>query len=841
MALNTEIDKIDYYIENLAAAQSNSDRGIYEKWEIKYKPMPFIIDSPILDMSGVKIKVPETKSDKTAYFRWDTETNSASLCIESADEKDKYSIFCENGGIAVKNPESKGKKIPAAHGEILEVVYDVINRIKNDNTSIDIPGLTKKEFLQVIETIAHEHDSSVISEIKKMPLAEIRNFLKKASADMASDELSNQLSLGLDGHYASVHDEQDAFQNISNAVNIPGRTKWEIFRELTFLTAASLFNAENEKAFALTFKSAEVLGITDKKDISLKLSCDPEAPIDQGDIMHVRVRGFKDLYGTFKVDIFDGPNVFGRLRCDIPDTIQKQFGAMFATLPKSPSEFIASCIGNLRDSINRLDSADFSEALEAAAGIVSFPFNPSVKNAANAPKDLDKSQALAWSAAVNSLNPIVLIQGPPGTGKTFVLEQVLRQLCAKGLRVLTAAPSNTAVDNICRRLSDIPVLRFGNNIKSISPDVAEKYWIGQRKAVDSFVEKKKKFKGGIYAGTNVGIIKDQIIADDMKRNGKYDVIVFDEAGMSNLEEFLLCSNLAKRAVLFGDHQQLPPFPLPSVVISRLKTQFKAIPESFNAAASSSVLEYLAEQRKIPVIMLQHSYRCQNPKLLRFSSTLFYDARVKTSYTADYYKLPYHERERRYPASSMRLYSTSLLPEAEREEQLCFDGQKPSLSNKTEALICADIFYKAAAKYPLNEISIIAPYRKQVKLLREIISLAHLKKLAPEKNITDEQWRNFMSTRIATVDSFQGGESDVVIICYVRSNKDSGIGFIDNPNRINVAHTRCRREMHIVGDIECLKRQAHNKIFERLEKAFRRDGEIINVSAIKTVAEKRSAS
>ena len=80
-----------------------------------------------------------------------------------------------------------------------------------------------------------------------------------------------------------------------------------------------------------------------------------------------------------------------------------------------------------------------------------------------------------------------------------------------------------------------------------------------------------------------------------------------------------------------------------------------------------------------------------------------------------------------------------------------------------------------------------------------------------------------------MDSFQGGESDIVIICYVRSNENGGIGFIDNPNRINVAHTRCRREINIVGDLECLKRQARNNIFVRMERAFRRDGEVIHVT------------
>lgn len=73
-----------------------------------------------------------------------------------------------------------------------------------------------------------------------------------------------------------------------------------------------------------------------------------------------------------------------------------------------------------------------------------------------------------------------------------------------------------------------------------------------------------------------------------------------------------------------------------------------------------------------------------------------------------------------------------------------------------------------------------------------------------------QWEEFLDSRIATVDSFQGSESDAVIISYVRSNENHVIGFSDNPNRINVAHTRCRRELYVVGDLECLKRGAGSR-------------------------------
>ncbi|MBT4823358.1 MAG: hypothetical protein HON70_47080, partial [Lentisphaerae bacterium] len=90
------------------------------------------------------------------------------------------------------------------------------------------------------------------------------------------------------------------------------------------------------------------------------------------------------------------------------------------------------------------------------------------------------------------------------------------------------------------------------------------------------------------------------------------------------------------------------------------------------------------------------------------------------------------------------------------------------------------------------------------------------------------WR-FLRSRISTVDSFQGGESDAVIICYVRSNADGRIGFVDDPNRVNVAHTRCRREMTVIGDFDCLRESTRNRIFKRMGRAFERDGEVIDVT------------
>ncbi|MCP4693835.1 MAG: hypothetical protein GY859_37720, partial [Desulfobacterales bacterium] len=278
-----------------------------------------------------------------------------------------------------------------------------------------------------------------------------------------------------------------------------------------------------------------------------------------------------------------------------------------------------------------------------------------------------------------------------------------------------------------------------------------------------------------------------------------------------------------------DQRQLPPFPLSSEVLGKLAREHPLTTSGAREVIHLSALEWLARNRGFPLIMLQRSYRCQNPRLLRFSSTLFYHARVKTSEKAEYFQLPYRARKEKYPPSTLRFYKTSRLPEALREEKMVFDGARFGLENPCEAYLCREVLLDALQSYPLDQVTIISPYKRQVKLIRKLLcredALARLPGSA-----TPESWKIFLKTRIATVDSFQGGESDLVIISYVRCNKGQGIGFVDNPNRINVAHTRCRREIIIIGDLECLKNQARTDIFQRMERAFARDGEIIDVEA-----------
>jgi hypothetical protein len=834
--LDTDLQKIKYYFdEGRRLWENDSERVVtrefYQLWENVQKPRPFSLADDSVSLFDIDFDLPACDDEKIGYFCWDAEEMCPALTVESPEWKKKFLLTFSDGEPHIyENPEIWYDDDELSMGEKLEIVFDVIAWYKKNRPEKDILSLTKKEFVESLENVSRNHDPKSISAIKRVSARFLKNLIKKATADMATDEISRQLSLPLGGDYStgeSMFEEDDDIR-VCSAV-IPERTAWEVESDLDFLSAACRFAAENERNFVLTFSEAEIIGEPGISDVPFKLHINPEMPLSQGDILNVYLRGENDLFGTFKIDIFDGNVIFGRLRCDFPREAERVKDKLFARLQRSPRSYLAESVTKLQEELAVFSSSRGEQgALDNVLGLKCLNFAPG--NISNAPATMDISQQKAWAAAVKADNPVVLIQGPPGTGKTYVLEQVARELCSQGLRILISAPSNTAVDNICRRIADLPVLRFGKNPNSISPDVAAKCWIGNTVNISRFVEQRKSLNtGGIYAGTHVGLMRDDIVTEDMKQNGRYDVIIFDEAGMANLEEFLLCAKLGKRAVLFGDHQQLPPFPLSSEVISRLNDEYGAVSRKLMALVKGSALEWLATQRGLPILMLQRSYRCQNPRLLRFSSTLFYDAGVQASSTAEYYQLTFHERKVKYPPSTLRFYTTSSLPAYMRKEFLFMEGQKPGLANPSEAYICLYAFYQAVKKYPLEEISIIAPYRKQVNLLRENISLERVRELCPDQEISEERWKRFIFSRIATVDSFQGGESDIVIICYVRSNKEDGIGFIDNPNRINVAHTRCRREINIVGDLYGLKRQAKNNIFERMERAFRRDGELIQVN------------
>jgi superfamily I DNA and/or RNA helicase len=275
--------------------------------------------------------------------------------------------------------------------------------------------------------------------------------------------------------------------------------------------------------------------------------------------------------------------------------------------------------------------------------------------------------------------------------------------------------------------------------------------------------------------------------------------------------------------------QLPPHPLEPALLDELADRAGARLPSHWRLVTHSGLQWLTENRGFPLLLLNQSYRCQNPRLMRFASTLFYDARVRANDQAEYFALPFAERQRRFPPRTLRLYRTSLLPAELRAERLVLEGKRPGLENRLEAALAVHLVLDYLQRYPWQEVSVISPYRRQVRLIRSALSLDAVRAVLGAAAPDEAQWTAFLHSRIATVDSFQGGESDVVIITYVRSNAGTGIGFVSDPNRVNVTHTRARREMVVIADSDGLVKQCRDELFRRMVRAFTRDGDVVTVT------------
>lgn len=810
-----------------AASGQVAGRGFYELWESICLPEPFPL-SETFELCGKRFGLSGASGTLYGRYEWNEEFSCASLVAECEAWRKTYLLhFREDGDPDISEQE----KLFFEDGhlrdsEFIELASEVVAYVREHVPGKDILKMKRKEFLAYLAACSANYSSAVVNPLKRMAAPSIRKLLERAVADRPADELDLQMNLPLDGLYAMAVSEPDRSAAREMWKKVPRRTSWEVRRTVDLLKTASNLSLEYEREFVLSFANAEFCGDGDGKDAVLRMALEPGVPIEEGDLFSLFAENGTPC-GTFSAEIVDEKSLYGKLSTPLLEDFVLHKENYFARLQRSPRFYTAEAVGQLSACLAEAKESEYG-AMAYLLGLEEVPFEIPPETKGEMAETLAPSQLLAWRAAVFSGNPLVLVQGPPGTGKTFVLEQVLRTLCARNLDILVSAPSNTAVDNICRKLKDLPVLRCGRNEMNIAPDVAELQWRGKPVNLVRFQMLREKLRcGSILAGTHYGLLRDNLMEDQIKRGGLCDVVVFDEAGMSSLEELLLCTRLGKRAILFGDHRQLPPFPLrPQVLESLLKSR-PVVTREENVILTRSAMEWLINCRGFPVLMLKESYRCQNPRLLRFASILFYNAEVKPAPRAEYYRLSYPERMRQYASDSLCFYTTSELAPELKNETLSLDGRKPGLSNRAEAVICVYLFYRMLQKYPLNEITIIAPYRKQVRMIRGMLNPERARR---EQKITPDQWRVFLGTRIATVDSFQGAESDVVIICYVRSNENCIIGFTDNPNRINVGHTRCRKELHVAGDLACLKHGSRNRIFERMERAFRRDGVIVPLTA-----------
>lgn len=458
-------------------------------------------------------------------------------------------------------------------------------------------------------------------------------------------------------------------------------------------------------------------------------------------------------------------------------------------------------------------------------------------------ENLNDSQKKAIENALSCEN-FFLIHGPFGTGKTRTLVELISQETRQGHKVLATAESNAAVDNILERLMDnkkLTLTRLGHpqrvskhNITQTLAYKAENHKLNKKikkihKKIDNMIEKRRvhtkptpqyrrgygdydilhmasKGKGGRgissdkmksmakwieinqeidEAHDEIKRIENRMIKDIVDSSEvilatnsssaleaiarvKFDVAVIDEASQATIPSVLIPIAKAHRFILAGDHKQLPP----TIISDRA------------GALSKTLFEELIRIYPFKSQLLNIQYR-MNSLLMKFPNEEFYDNGLKSDSSVDDIKirdiLDSHQDE-----EALLFIDTSDI--ADNRERHLKDSK--SIVNEIEAEIAiriADDYLSDGVNE--SDIGIISPYADQVKIIQENTEI-----------------------EVKTVDGFQGREKEIIIISTVRSNDKGNIGFLSDLRRLNVAITRAKRKLIIIGNKDTL---ITNPTYERL--------------------------
>jgi len=406
-----------------------------------------------------------------------------------------------------------------------------------------------------------------------------------------------------------------------------------------------------------------------------------------------------------------------------------------------------------------------------------------------------------------SARDVAIIHGPPGTGKTTTVVEFIRQAIARGQKVLACAPSNTGVDNLLEKLvgNRVRVVRVGHparvqeQLQSYTLDALVEADPGMKIVADmhreaaKIVRKAGKFtrakplpgmRGDMRQEArrlreDAKLYERQIIANVLDRadvicattnfdpeilgDRQFDTVVIDEACQSTEAGCWPAILKAERMVLAGDHCQLPP-----TILSA---------EAAKQGCAVSLMERLVELYGAAIMrQLTVQYR-MHEQIMNYSSNCFYqgsliaDESVRTHLLSDLVAQP-HSTIVQSPATFIDTAGAGW------EEQIEPDGES-RLNPQEGAWILRQVEELCNIGIRPKDIAVIAPYAAQVRWLRQRCA--------------------FQAVEIDTVDGFQGREKEAILITLVRSNPNGEIGFLGDTRRMNVALTRARRKLIVIGD------------------------------------------
>ena len=444
-----------------------------------------------------------------------------------------------------------------------------------------------------------------------------------------------------------------------------------------------------------------------------------------------------------------------------------------------------------------------------------------------------ESQRFPWlnptqERAVNEVlwaKDVAVVHGPPGTGKTTTLVEAINETLMKESQVLVCAQSNMALDWISEQLVDrgINVLRIGNptrvNDKMLGftyerrfeshPDYPQLWAI--RKAIRELRSHRKrgderfhqKFEHLKARATELEIRINSNLFDEARvvastlvgsanrvlEGMKFGTLFIDEAAQALEAACWIPMRRVTRVVLAGDHCQLPPM-------------VKSI-AALKAGLGKSLMERIVEHKPDVVTLLKIQYR-MNEKIMKFSSDWFYHGEVESA--------PQTRNRGILDLDEPIEWRDSKVDDEEGDSGESFVGESFGRINKAEAQLTLDTledyFKKIGKQRILDEhidVGVISPYRAQVQYLRRLI----------RKRESFKPYRHSIS--VNTVDGFQGQERDIILISLVRSNDQGQIGFLNDLRRMNVAITRARMKLIILGDKATLCRHPfYRKLNEAIE-------------------------
>ena len=411
---------------------------------------------------------------------------------------------------------------------------------------------------------------------------------------------------------------------------------------------------------------------------------------------------------------------------------------------------------------------------------------------------------------------VAVVHGPPGTGKTTTLVEAIYETLRRENQVLVCAQSNMAVDWISELLMDrgVEVLRVGNptkvNDKMLSftyerrfeahPDYPQLWAIrkairelrsAKRRGSDSYHQKLDRLKSRetelelrinneIFNSARVISCTLAGSASRVLEGMKFATLFIDEAAQALEAACWIAIRKANRVIFAGDHCQLPP-------------TVKCL-EAIKGGLARTLMERIVQSNPQVVTLLKVQYR-MNDDIMRFSSDWFYHGELESAPEVKYRSILDLD-------TPMTWIDTAQL-DIEAHEELV--GETYGRINRAEAQLTIDTlqqyFERLGRQRVVDErldVGIISPYRAQVQLLRRMLRKSAYFK--PLKHLVS----------VNTVDGFQGQERDIIVISLVRSNEAGQIGFLRDLRRMNVAITRARMKLFILGDSTTMTRHPFYK-------------------------------